>query len=71
MTRLTCPTPRDDHPVAARGHADALMAEATSFTLRLRRYGPESGEAPYWEEHTVELEPHRSVLEGILQAKAR
>src|SRR5215216_4550079 len=44
------------------------MAE---FTLRLRRYDPESGEAPYWDEHTVDLEPHRSVLEGILQAKAR
>ncbi|MEA2290320.1 MAG: succinate dehydrogenase / fumarate reductase, iron-sulfur subunit, partial [Solirubrobacteraceae bacterium] len=29
------------------------------FTLRLRRYDPESGEAPYWEEHTVDLEPHR------------
>jgi succinate dehydrogenase / fumarate reductase iron-sulfur subunit len=43
------------------------MAE---FTLRLRRYDPESGEAPYWDEHKVELEPHRSVLEGILQAKA-
>jgi len=41
------------------------------FTLRVRRYNPESGEAPYWEEHTVELEPHRSVLEGLLQAKAR
>jgi succinate dehydrogenase / fumarate reductase iron-sulfur subunit len=41
------------------------------FTLRLRRYDPESGDAPYWDEHTVELEPHRSVLEGILQAKAR
>jgi succinate dehydrogenase / fumarate reductase, iron-sulfur subunit len=41
------------------------------FTLRLRRYDPESGDAPYWEEHTVDLEPHRSVLEGILQAKAR
>jgi len=44
------------------------MAE---YTLRLRRYDPESGDAPYWEEHTIELEPHRSVLEGILQAKAR
>jgi succinate dehydrogenase iron-sulfur subunit len=42
----------------------------SQFTLRLRRYDPESGDAPYWEEHTVELEPHRSVLEGILQAKA-
>src|SRR6478672_1248813 len=41
------------------------------FTLRLRRYDPESGDGPYWEEHTVELEPHRSVLEAILQAKAR
>jgi succinate dehydrogenase / fumarate reductase iron-sulfur subunit len=43
----------------------------SEFTLRLRRYDPESGAAPYWEEHTVELEPHRSVLEAILQAKAR
>jgi succinate dehydrogenase / fumarate reductase, iron-sulfur subunit len=41
------------------------------FTLRLRRYDPESGEAPYWDEHTIQLGPHRSVLEGILQAKAR
>jgi succinate dehydrogenase / fumarate reductase iron-sulfur subunit len=41
------------------------------FTLRMRRYDPESGQAPYWVQHTVELEPHRSVLEGILQAKAR
>ena len=39
------------------------------FTLRLRRFDPESGDAPYWDEHTVELEPHRSVLEGILQAR--
>ena len=43
------------------------MAE---FTLKLRRYDPESGDAAYWEEHTVDLEPHRSVLEAILQAKA-
>jgi succinate dehydrogenase / fumarate reductase, iron-sulfur subunit len=48
-----------------------MAAQTQEFTLRLRRYDPESGEAPYWEEHTVELEPHRSVLEGILQAKAR
>src|SRR6476469_1104911 len=41
------------------------------FTLRLRRYDPESGAAPYWDEHTIDLGPHRSVLEGILQAKAR
>jgi len=52
------------------------MAEAhdrppEQFTLKLRRYDPESGNAPYWDEHTIELEPHRSVLEGILQAKGR
>ena len=41
------------------------------FTLRLRRYDPEAGEGPYWDEHTIELEPHRSVLEAILQAKDR
>jgi succinate dehydrogenase / fumarate reductase iron-sulfur subunit len=41
------------------------------FTVRLRRYDPESGAAPYWDEHTVELEPHRSVLEAILQARDR
>jgi succinate dehydrogenase / fumarate reductase iron-sulfur subunit len=52
------------------------MAEAhdrppQQFKLRLRRYDPESGQAPYWDEHTVELEPHRSVLEGVLQARDR
>ncbi len=57
---------------ADRGRADGQPGTgAEKFTLRLRRYDPESGEAPYWDEHTVELEPHRSVLEGILQARAR
>jgi succinate dehydrogenase / fumarate reductase iron-sulfur subunit len=41
------------------------------FTLRLRRFDPESGDAPHWDEHTIELEPHRSVLEAILQARDR
>jgi succinate dehydrogenase / fumarate reductase, iron-sulfur subunit len=41
------------------------------FALRMRRYDPESGEAPYWDEHTIELEPHRSVLEAILQVRDR
>jgi succinate dehydrogenase / fumarate reductase, iron-sulfur subunit len=46
-------------------------AAPQQFTLRLRRYDPESGQAPYWDEHAIELEPHRSVLEGILQARDR
>ncbi|MBA2348338.1 MAG: succinate dehydrogenase/fumarate reductase iron-sulfur subunit [Solirubrobacterales bacterium] len=41
------------------------------FTLRIRRYDPESGQPPFWDEHTINLEPHRSVLEGILQAKGK
>jgi len=49
----------------------AHVDTSESFTLRIRRFDPESGEAPYWVEHTIELEPHRSVLEGILQAKGR
>jgi succinate dehydrogenase / fumarate reductase, iron-sulfur subunit len=43
------------------------MAE---YTLKLRRYDPQSGEAPYYEEYRVDLEPHRSVLEAILKVKA-
>jgi len=39
------------------------------FTLKLRRYLPESGEAAFWENFTVDLAGHRSVLEGILTAK--
>jgi succinate dehydrogenase / fumarate reductase, iron-sulfur subunit len=43
----------------------------SDYTLRLRRYSPETGEAPYWEDFQVELDGHRSVLDGILQAKDR
>src|SRR5215203_3026349 len=41
------------------------------YTLRIRRYSPETGQAPYWEEFGVDLDGHRSVLDGILQAKDR
>jgi succinate dehydrogenase / fumarate reductase iron-sulfur subunit len=44
------------------------MAE---YTLKLRRYSPETGEAAYWQEFTIDLDGHRSVLDGILQAKDR
>ena len=40
------------------------------YTLKIRRYLPESGEAAYWEDFKVDLEGHRSVLEGILNARA-
>jgi succinate dehydrogenase / fumarate reductase iron-sulfur subunit len=41
------------------------------YTLRVRRFLPESGRGPYWEEFNVELEESLSVLDGILQAKDR
>jgi succinate dehydrogenase / fumarate reductase iron-sulfur subunit len=42
------------------------MAE---FTLKIRRFDPESGEAAYWQEFDIDLAPERSVLDGILQAR--
>ena len=39
------------------------------YTLRVRRYDPESGEAAYWQDFDVDLEPERSVLDAILRAK--
>jgi succinate dehydrogenase / fumarate reductase iron-sulfur subunit len=41
------------------------------FTLKVRRFQPESGEGPYWERFDVELDPTLSVLDGLLQAKDR
>src|SRR5919198_6698051 len=44
------------------------MAE---YTLKVRRFKPETGEPPYWERFDVELDPTLSVLDGLLQAKDR
>jgi len=42
-----------------------------TYTLKVRRYQPESGKSPYWEEFDVDLDPSLSVLDGLLQAKDR
>jgi len=42
-----------------------------NYTLKVRRYQPESGEGAYWEEFDVDLDPSLSVLDGLLQAKDR
>ena len=60
--------PRDDHPVAARGEEVLSWPSSRCACAATTR---ETGEPPYWDEHTIELEPHRSVLEGILQARGR
>jgi succinate dehydrogenase iron-sulfur subunit len=41
------------------------------YTIKVRRFQPESGEGPYWEEFDVDLEPSLSVLDALLQAKDR
>jgi succinate dehydrogenase / fumarate reductase iron-sulfur subunit len=42
-----------------------------NYLLRVRRYQPESGRGPYWQEFRVDLDPTLSVLDGLLQAKGR
>jgi succinate dehydrogenase / fumarate reductase iron-sulfur subunit len=41
------------------------------YTLKVRRFKPDSGDGPYWQEFDVELDPTLSVLDGLLQAKDR
>src|SRR5919112_1503369 len=41
----------------------------SDFTIRVRRFDPESGQAAYWQDFNVDLEPERSVLDAILRAK--
>src|SRR5436190_2768072 len=43
------------------------MAE---YTVKVRRFQPESGDGAYWEEFEVELEESLSVLDGLLEARA-
>src|SRR5262245_63392440 len=40
------------------------------YTVKVRRFQPESGEGPYWESFDVELEESLSVLDALLQARA-
>jgi succinate dehydrogenase iron-sulfur subunit len=39
------------------------------YTLKIRRYDPQSGEAAYWDEHVVDLAGTQSVLDGILKVR--
>jgi succinate dehydrogenase / fumarate reductase, iron-sulfur subunit len=45
--------------------------KAEQYTIRVRRFKPEDGQGPYWQEFDVELDPTLSVLDGLLQAKDR
>jgi succinate dehydrogenase / fumarate reductase, iron-sulfur subunit len=39
------------------------------YTLKVRRYQPESREGPYWQEFKVDLDPDLSVLDGLLKVR--
>jgi succinate dehydrogenase / fumarate reductase iron-sulfur subunit len=39
------------------------------YTLKIRRFDPESGVAAYWDEHTVDVGEKQSVLDAILKVK--
>jgi len=40
-----------------------------AYTLRIRRFDPQSGEAPHWDEHTVDMPETQSVLDAILKVR--
>jgi succinate dehydrogenase / fumarate reductase iron-sulfur subunit len=42
---------------------------AEHYTLKIRRFQPDSGEPAHWRDYQVELDPERSVLDGILQVR--
>ncbi len=39
------------------------------YMLKIRRFDPHSGQAAYWDEHTVELDGSNSVLDAILKVR--
>src|SRR5438477_1486700 len=41
------------------------------YTLKVRRYQPETNQGAYWQEFTVDLDPDLSVLDGLLQVRDR
>jgi succinate dehydrogenase / fumarate reductase iron-sulfur subunit len=39
------------------------------YTLKIRRFDPQSGEAAYWDEHMVDMGAKQSVLDALLRIK--
>src|SRR3954463_1556804 len=40
------------------------------YTVKVRRFQPETGDGPYWESFDVELEESLSVLDALLHARS-
>jgi succinate dehydrogenase / fumarate reductase iron-sulfur subunit len=39
------------------------------YLLKIRRFDPQSGQAAYWDEHRIEMDESKSVLDGILKVR--
>jgi len=61
----------DGGTLEAEKGSSAPASGSERYQLKVRRYNPESGETAYWQEFGVDLDPERSVLDGILQVKDR
>ena len=53
------------------GSTETASTGTEQYTLKVRRFKPEEGEGPYWQEFEVELDPTLSVLDGLLQVRDR
>ena len=46
-----------------------MNADTTNITFRIRRYTPQSGQPPTWQEYRVRLRPGMTVLDGLQQIR--
>ena len=56
------------HGAPGAGSIETASTGTEQYTLKVRRFKPEEGEGPYWQEFEVELDPTLSVLDGLLQS---
>ncbi len=45
------------------------MAETVAFTMRIRRFNPEVGTEPWWDEFDLEMEPNDRLLDALHEVK--
>ena len=56
-------------PGAKPRTSSSRVGERMPLTLRIRRYNPEAGDRPWWDEFTVEMDPSDRLLDALHQVK--
>ena len=56
-------------PAGAKPRVGPPAAGQIQLTLRLLRFDPQRGEEPWWEEHTVNMEPTDRLLDALHHVK--